>query len=342
MRIRGKGRLKRLMRRMAAPFRSEVIILFYHRVFDAHSDPQLLCVKPKHFTEHLEHIRRHYRVMSLSELGDALKEGQLPKRAIVITFDDGYVDNLLNAKPLLERYEMPATVFVATGYFGRMFWWDELEQLVLQASSLPERLKVTVNGKLHEWYLGREQVEVSEEPWNVECPYNPTSRHRAYRDLHRLLHPLGNEEREAALSQLRTQADVGENDGRVTSRAMKPEEIRRLAEGGLIEIGSHTETHPVLSALPIEEQRREIRESKRRLEEILGSPVTAFSYPYGGNAAIGQHAVGLVQEAGYLLACANFPAFVTCGANPFLLPRYLIRDWDGDEFARRLRGWFYG
>ena len=342
MRIRGMGRLKRLMRWVVAPFRSEVIILLYHRVFDAPSDPQLLCVKPKHFAEHLEHLRRHYRVMSLGELGDALKEGQLPKRAIVITFDDGYVDNLLNAKPLLERYEIPATVFVATGYFGRMFWWDELEQLVLQASSLPERLKVTVNGKIQEWYLGKEQGEVSEEPWNVKCPYNPTSRHRAYRDLHRLLRPLGNEEREAALSQLRTQADVGENDGRATSRAMKPEEICRLAEGGLIEIGSHTETHPVLSALPIEEQRREIRESKYHLEEILGSPVTAFSYPYGGKADIGQDVVGLVQEAGYLLACANFPAFVTHQANPFLLPRYLIRDWDGDEFARRLRGWFYG
>jgi len=199
-----------------------------------------------------------------------------------------------------------------------------------------------VNGKIHEWYLGREQGEVSREPWNVECPYNPTSRHRAYRDLHRLLHPLGNEEREAALSQLRAQADVGENDGRVTSRAMKPQEIRRLAEGGLIGIGSHTETHPVLSALPIEEQRREIRQSKRRLEEILGCPVTAFSYPYGENAAIGQDVVGLVQEAGYLLACANFPAPVNRWTNPFLLPRYLIRDWDGDEFARRLRGWFYG
>ncbi|MCD6193715.1 MAG: polysaccharide deacetylase family protein [Candidatus Aminicenantes bacterium] len=341
MRIRGIGRLKRLRRWMTAPFRSEVIILLYHRVFDALSDPQLLCVKPKHFTEHLEHIRRHYRVMSLGELGDALKEGQLPKRAIIITFDDGYVDNLLNAKPLLERYEIPATVFVATGYFGRMFWWDELEQLVFQASSLPERLKVTVNGKTHEWYLDKEEI-MSEAPWNMEFPDSLTPRYQVYRDLHRLLRPLIREKREDVLSQLRAQVDVKEKNRQMESRAMKPEEIRRLAEGRLIEIGSHSETHPVLSALPIEEQRNEIRESKRRLEEILGSPVAAFSYPYGGNADIGQHAVGLVQEAGYLLACANFPVFVTCWVNPFLLPRCLIRDWDGDEFAKRLRGWFYG
>jgi len=341
MRIPGIGKLKRLLCRGIAPFQSRVIILLYHRVFDASSDPQLLCVKPKHFWEHLEHLRRYYWVISLRELGDALKEKRLPRRAVALTFDDGYVDNLLNAKPLLERYEMPATVFVATDYLGRMFWWDELEQLLLQGSKFPDRLNITIDGKSYKWYLGKEYRKVNEEPWSMECFGNPTPRHRAYRDLYRLLRPLDRDKREAVLSQLCAQMGVRYENQQKEFRAMSSREMTQLAKGGLIEIGSHTMTHPVLSALPLEEQLKEIRESKRTLEEILGHPVITFSYPYGGRKDIPKDAVELVQEAGYSLACANFPGSVTRWTNPFILPRYLVRDWDGDKFAQMLRNWFY-
>lgn len=349
MRIRGIGRLKRLLRRMTAPFRSEVVILLYHRVYEAPSDPQLLCVTPQHFAEHLEHLRRHYRIMSLSDLVKALRERRLPKRAVVITFDDGYADNLFNAKPILERYEAPATVFVTTGYVGqqREFWWDELERLLLWTPQLPQCLKVTLNGTLHEWHLG-EWTRLSEDAkefyrrWHVEISENPTPRHRAYRELHRLLRPVGEKEREEVLAQLRAQAEEDEEIERRDYQAMTPEEVRRLAEGELIEVGAHTEAHPVLATQPVEVQRREIVESKRHLEGILGHPVTAFSYPYGGKADVGQEAVRLVQEGGYEVACANFPSPVTHRSDPFFLPRYLVRDWDGEEFARRLRGWFRG
>lgn len=348
MRIRGIGRLKRLLRRMTAPFRSEVVILLYHRVYEAPSDPQLLCVTPQHFAEHLEHLRRHYRIMSLGDLVRALRERQLPKRAVVITFDDGYADNFLNAKPILERYEVPATVFVTTGYIGqeREFWWDELERLLLWTPQLPERLQVTLNGAVYEWHLGEwaqlpEEEKVSYWKWHVEISADPTLRHRAYRELHRLLRSLVEEEREKILAQLRAQVKDKVNERR-DYRVMTAEEVRRLGDGGLVEVGSHTVTHPVLATQPVEIQRKEIMESKQRIEALLGHSVTAFSYPYGGQGDVGQDAVRLVQEAGYEVACANFPSPVTRRSDLFFLPRYLVRDWDGEEFARRLRGFFHG
>ncbi|HET9531812.1 MAG TPA: polysaccharide deacetylase family protein, partial [Blastocatellia bacterium] len=121
----GSARLlrKRLDRR--------AVILMYHRVAEVRSDPWSLCVTPQHFAEHMEILRRHARPISLRELTGALREGSVPRRSVVVTFDDGYLDNLKNARPLLERYDIPATFFIATGYLGgeREFWWDELERM---------------------------------------------------------------------------------------------------------------------------------------------------------------------------------------------------------------------
>jgi peptidoglycan/xylan/chitin deacetylase (PgdA/CDA1 family) len=320
--------------------------LLYHRVFEALSDPQLLCVTPQHFAEHLEHLRRHYRIMSLGDLARALREERLPKRAVVITFDDGYADDLLNAKPLLERYEAPATVFVITGYLRREFWWDELERLLLWTPQLPECLQITLNSAMYEWHLGEwaqlpEDAKRSYGQWHVELSDDPTARHRVYRELCRFMRPLGYGERETVLEALRLQ--VGDDgQGRPGCQTLTPNEVCQLAEGGLVGVGAHTETHPVLARQPVEMQQKEITESKRHLEAIVGRPITAFSYPYGGQGDIGQDAVRLVREAGYEVACANFPSPVTRRSDHFLLPRHLVRDWDGEEFARRLRGFFHG
>ena len=97
------GRLKRFLKGTTASRDCRVVILMYHRVFETPSDPWELCVSPKHFDHHLDLLRRYYRVLSLKQLTNALKAAQLPKRGVVVTFDDGYGDNVWNAKPLLEK-----------------------------------------------------------------------------------------------------------------------------------------------------------------------------------------------------------------------------------------------
>jgi len=342
MRKRGLGRIKRWAQRCTAPFHSQVVILLYHRVFNAPTDPQRLCVHPERFSEHLEHLGRYHSVLSLRQLARALKERRLPKHAVVVTFDDGYADNLHHAKPLLESYNIPATVFVTTGYMGQVkeFWWDELERLFLLSPKVPEQLKVTLNETIYSWRMDEETTSFYGK-WHVELEDTPTPRHRAYRDAHRLLRPLHYKDQEGVLSDLREQ--IGDNGQcRPDYQALTPEEVRLLSADGLVEIGSHTVTHPVLSLQPLDVQGFELEESKRQLEAILGRPVTSLAYSYGGCGDAGDKTAALAREAGYEIGCANLPALVTNQSDIFQLPRFLVRDWDGDEFAHRLMRWFHG
>ena len=110
-----------------------VLVLVYHRVAKPRSDPWSLAVTPERFAEHLEVLRRHAVPLRLQQLSRALAKGAtLPGRAVVVTFDDGYADNLHNAKPLLERHDVPATIFLPSGFIGSEdgFWWDELDRLL--------------------------------------------------------------------------------------------------------------------------------------------------------------------------------------------------------------------
>ncbi|NEO93206.1 MAG: polysaccharide deacetylase family protein [Moorea sp. SIO3G5] len=338
------GRIHSASRWLRKKMSNTALILLYHRVADAPADPQLLCVSPSHFAEHLEVLRKYAHPISLQQLTDALQVGHLPPRAVVITFDDGYVDNITNAKPLLAQADVPATVFVTTDYIGQMreFWWDELERLLLQPNTLPQKLSLKVAGELQEWALGKATTYSQEEhkryrSWSVLETTDPTPRHTIYRGLHRQLLGLSGQEIAASLQTLQQQSGQG-TKARPTHRPMEPEEIVQLAEGGLVEVGAHTMTHPNLATLPIAAQRTEIERSKTELETILGGSLSSFSYPFGTQASYTPKTVALVREIGFSCACANFPDVVWKRCDRYQLPRIVVRDWNGDEFAERLRG----
>jgi len=347
MRIRGIGKLRRAGQWVKNKFVRGALILLYHRVAELSSDPQLMCVTPHHFAEHLEILQRYGQPMRLQQLAEGLRNESLPDRAVAVTFDDGYADNLYNAKPILERYNIPATVFVTTGYIGleREFWWDELERILLQPERLPERLRLSINGSPFQWELCEvahygEDSYCSHRSWNVEEKNDPSPRHGLYRSLCQLLRPLPEEERLETLDSLLAWASA-EAKGRPTHRALSWDEVACMANGELIELGAHTMTHPVLSALPASAQWAEIQCSKACLEDILERPVTSFAYPYGSRSDYTGETVAMVQEAGFGYACSNFADVVWRGSNQFQLPRVLVRNWDGETFARRLEEWFH-
>ena len=143
--------LRRYGRRVANTLLPGALILNYHRVAEPGLDPWELRVSPRHFDEHLDVVRRLGRPTQLSQLTEMLRDGKPMKGAVAITFDDGYFDNYENARPLLEKHGIPATIFVVSGSIGseRGFWWDELAALLLRPGCLPSVLELSIHGKDH-------------------------------------------------------------------------------------------------------------------------------------------------------------------------------------------------
>jgi peptidoglycan/xylan/chitin deacetylase (PgdA/CDA1 family) len=317
---------------------TNALILMYHRVAEVNSDPWWLSVTPQHFAEHLEILRKHMRPIHLQELTKVLPNGNIPRQSVAVTFDDGYADNLYNAKPLLEKHDVPATIFLVTGYLGqdREFWWDELDRLLLRTGVLPGSLCLNINGSTYHWEQ-REDTHHGKDDHSRQRDLNdrrrtPSSRYSLYRALWQLLQPLLESERQSLLNELLVWANA-KPQARPTHRILSFQEVITLARGELIEVGSHTVTHPVLSTLPAVLQRDEILRSKATLEEMLKHPVNSFSYPYGNYTS---QTVAIIRESGFTCACSTAPRAVERGADRFQLPRIEVQDWDGEEFARQL------
>ncbi|MGH7298934.1 MAG: polysaccharide deacetylase family protein [Candidatus Rokuibacteriota bacterium] len=343
MRISAGARFREVLARLRDWLCPPAIVLMYHRVSPVSRDPWQLAVTPAHFAEHLEVVRHHGRPVAIRSLTHALAAGRTPGPAVAITLDDGYADNLLHARPLLERHDAPATVFVAAGCLGRSgFWWDELERIILTPVHLPEHLRLVVRGEVHAWGLGAGthyplEAQARDAAWPAWTD-PPTGRHRLFVALYRLLRPLTDSERHQALAELDAWAGVTASP-RSPARPLTPPEVSRLAAGGLVEIGAHTLTHAQLSGLDREAQRREIRGSRRALEELAGDQVVSFAYPYGTRSDYTPETVALVQEAGFAGACAGVPGPVRRGTPLFEVPRFHVQDCDGDGLARRLAAW---
>lgn len=312
------------------------LILSYHRVADAAFDPWGVAVSPAHFEEHLAVIRRFGQPVRLSQLTDRLKEGKSVKGTVVLTFDDGYADNYSNAYPLLEKYDIPATVFVVSGAIDarRAFWWDELSTLLLRPSRLPPVLELPIRSNTHRIELAEAAVyseadrrrDMASSIWHTE----PGTRLHFYREVWVLLQQLTASEQVAALNHLQEWASLPSST-LVRSLTMSAQQICHLAAAGLIEIGGHTVTHARLPCHDEDYQRHEIASDKTTLEEISERPVTSFAYPHGDHCPT---TLRLVRAAGYERACAGAWGRVRSRANPFLLPRYEVSNWDGGRFAR--------
>lgn len=346
MRLPGLHKLKRTARRIRDELTPGVLILMYHRVAQVKYDPHCLCVTPEHFAEQLDLLSRFSRPMHLLHLVRALRDGRIPHRAVVVTFDDGYADNLYNAVPLLERFDIPATFFVTTGYLGSQggFWQDGLGTVLIGPQPLPDKLRLVIGGQLYEWTI-RDAAHYADnsngscrDTKNVQEHGFLVSRLDLYRTLHSLWRPLPDEQRRQLVVDLFSWAGINAVAEPI-HRTLSPEEVVRLADGSLIEVGSHTVKHPVLANTREDLQRSEITASKSGLEEMLGHPVTSFAYPYGTRSDYTERTVAIVREAGYTLACSAFPGHIKSRTSAYELPRYAVHNWDGEAFQWWLSEW---
>jgi len=319
------------------------LVLLYHRIADGRCDPFGLAVSPKNFSEQMAVLANMGCAVPLRQLN----EGKIRRPTVVLTFDDGYADNYLSAKPVLERFGIPATFFVTTVYIGtdREFWWDDLARVLLAPGFLPATLRATAGRKEYLWELTNStnysaESAVTYAGWRFGQPAL-TSRHRLFLRMHADLRLLAHAERRDILDQLLQQAGLP-GKARQAYRPMTETELAELALSPVADIGSHTVTHPQLSSLHQSQQRFEITSSLNVLQNILGRPVRTFSYPYGSRSDYTSETTTLLRDTGLQLACAAFEGTVRTAFDRFQIPRTYIRDWDGDEFARHLRERLYG
>jgi peptidoglycan/xylan/chitin deacetylase (PgdA/CDA1 family) len=305
----------------------------YHRVARPSVDPWGLAVRPHHFEQQLAVLRRSRRPLRMSDFLNGLERGTLPSDAVAVTFDDGYVDNLLEAEPRLTASDIPATLFVMTGAVGQRteYWWDELARGILLRKAALD-CEVVIAGERCRLAFPEADEAMEDSGWRAwEAPRTP--REAAYVDIWRRVRVAPAGERDAVMSGLRDHLDSPPPQSE--DLPLSESEVAALAAGGLFEIGGHTVTHPVLPALDPVERRREILDGKLECERLVNSSIAGFAYPHGAFDADSRAAV---QECGFRWACSTESRPVSARSDDrYALPRLSVLDCDGDAFERALR-----
>jgi peptidoglycan/xylan/chitin deacetylase (PgdA/CDA1 family) len=323
--------LARHVRRSARAWRrGEPAILLYHRVAEEQHDPWELCVHPDRFAEHMAVLAASRRpVLPLTELAAAFTAGTAPRRAVALSFDDGYLDNLEEAAPVLDRLGLPATVFVTTGAIGRpsLMWWDVLVDVMLRPDPSPG-LQLRVGG--FDLDVPADDGVDPDVRWRHPAE-PPSPRHQSLVDVWSRLLSVSTDERATALDQLIAALGAPPADER--RRMLTAEEVVKLDHFEGIDVGAHTVSHASLPRITHDERDAEITGAKATLEELLDRPVPAFAYPYGHTD---NDCARAARRAGFDFAVTTNPITVFRHADPFLLPRIPMIDEDGAAFERRL------
>ncbi|MCX6216757.1 polysaccharide deacetylase family protein [Spirosoma sp.] len=321
---------------------SKALILMYHRVDTLPCDPWQLAVSAENFEQQLAEICQYWRPISLPELRRDIAARSVKDRSVVLTFDDGYIDNFVQAKPLLEKYKVPATFFIATRHCESQapFWWDELQTILVDAPKLPDLLQIPIGNELLTADLSSETVltpllREKQKTW-AACVNTPTERCSIYEKIWQRLKTMSAEEQQVQMARLREWA-VLPNEIPATLRCMTPDHLHALASNSLFTIGSHTMNHPALGERPAREQATEISGGNQYLHQQMGSPVKVFAYPYGN---YNETSVTLVREEGLSTAVTTEEGAVTSQTNPLRLNRFQVCNWDKPTFGKKLDAWY--
>jgi peptidoglycan/xylan/chitin deacetylase (PgdA/CDA1 family) len=302
------------------------LVLMYHRVAESSVDPWQLAVSPANFDDQVRTLRQHADVVPLVHLRQHLRTGRQSRPVVAITFDDGYVDNLEAAKPVLLRYEAPATVFVATGFVGRRenFWWDRLAQAILAARSLPAALRLGD---------GSDVLACDDPRLGRQDAVGGRARMRLHERLWNWLSSQGEARRAESLQRIEQWAGARPLED-PSAWPMSADQLRELAADGLIDLGAHTVGHPRLPLLSRSEQATEITQSRADCQRILGAAPASFAFP---NGQYDRTSIEVVRAAGFVFACTSQPDLAWASGDPLQIPRVSVRNYSGEALWRRLR-----
>jgi peptidoglycan/xylan/chitin deacetylase (PgdA/CDA1 family) len=292
--------------------KQKLSILIFHRVL-AEKD----WMRPGETTSELfdwqmQLLSRYFNALPLAEALSLLQSGRLPPRSVCVTFDDGYADNATVALPILQRYDIPSTVFVSSGYTaGGMMWND----------TILESIRGHAEGEL----------DLRESGLGVYPLSDQSNRRAAAYDIIRKLKYKDPSIRSELVETLASK--TGEHAPRLMATK---DQLVDMAKAG-VEIGAHTVSHPILKSLRPQGAKEEIFEAKKQLEEILSAPVRFFAYPNGrpGVDYDNEH-VEFVKAAGYSAAVTTAWGVSDKASDLFQLPRFTPWDRSSLKFLLRM------
>jgi len=264
------------------------------------------------FHQQMSILAKNFCVLPLSDAVTKLQSETLPAKAVSITFDDGYADNVEVALPILQQWQLPATFFISTGFLdGGCMWNDAVIEAV--------RVAPGPFLDLSDMNLGKFDVR------------SISQRQQTIQRLIAKLKYLPQEERGMKAASVARSAGAKLPDNLM----MSSDQVRLLSAAGM-EIGGHTVNHPILSGLSESVTRDEIMQGRKMLEEITGKPVHLFAYPNGtpGLDYTSEH-IKLLKELGFFAAVSTAYGAATSDGDCYQMPRFT--PWDTDEIRFTLR-----
>lgn len=261
------------------------VCLLYHRVIDrdtAHDRRFFagLEVTPDNFEKQIAYLAKSRVPVSIEQFVTGLKDGTLHPRAVCVTFDDGYLDNLETALPILEKYSVPATIFIAPQLIMKpvLAWWYELEALLERI----DILEIELRGRLRKWDLSVQRtVAISE--LNEYCKVATFT------------------EIQALLGTLRERTTGPGMEWNIP-KMVNPDQVAQLGRHPLVTIGGHTDSHVCLAVLDDAEAREEVERGKKVLQDWGGGLIDYFAYPFGGENQAREREARLVASCGFKAA----------------------------------------
>ena len=288
--------------------RKRVTILMYHRFSDTTENFKL----SRHvFERQLNYLKHRYNIISFKEYSATLSGSlpQLPPNPLIITIDDGYLDNYEYAFPLIKKYNVPITIFLTTDFISKKAWlWSNKLEYILK-NSLESHFVFPV--------FNRE----------IACKVDTfTGWHQAQLTLFNYCRTLANEEKDSILDELAQRLGV-----RIPDEVTDPylplswEQIREMHNTGLVSYGAHTCSHPILSQLSKKELKYELSYSKREIENNIEVLVETFCYPNGQPEDVTQSVIEQVRLSGYSSAVSTLSGFnYPDNVDPYFLKRIAV------------------
>ena len=263
------------------------VIFLYHRVCPEEERALVANVSPEEFEKQMIHLKKYFRFFSLEELVEIINEPDGKIRQLgniaVVTFDDGYKDNYVYAYPILNKYKIPATIFLPYDYIGQedLFWWDKIGYIIYHSKNKNVDIK-----NIGSFSLDNEKKKLN-------CIHF----------LLRKLKKMGDDLREEYINELKNKCDVKIPSGLGRDMILSWDDINEMKCNG-ITFGAHTLSHANLKNIDLKIAKKEISHSKNKIEEKLEREVNAFAYPYGSKF-YNQEIIKLVKNSRFNCAVST-------------------------------------